>query len=551
MNQDKLKTIPGKPGVYLWKDSFDNIIYVGKAKNLNSRMSQYFKGMLNSYKTKKLVESIEAFDYVITSTEKEALILERNLITKYAPIYNIKLTDDKRYPYIKVELKESLKISLAYRVTKASKNTIIYGPFPTGYGAKRMVNLLNRLTTYKNGMPNKSTDQLFWSDQFDYAKKILSSGSTSLMKELKAKMVEAADNQWYEIAHDIKESVKALEFYNTNQNVQLDTNDNIDVMGVVEKDGFLSVSLLFYRQGNLLSKIEKILEITSSKEESLRQFVSQYYAINYKPKLIISNEEFESEIKLFIPQKGTLKHVLKIALENATNNIDLKMSEFVRKEELTIGAINKLEKLLKIETAKHILMIDNSNTNNTNPVSAIVSYRNGIKQKHEYMKFNLEVGSRLADVDYMKQGVTRYFERKQNPVPDLFIVDGGLAQVNEVKKIVKDIKVIGLVKNDKHRTEAIIDSDGSRIEIEDSILLNFLTGIQIEVDRYAKYHHTVRRRGALEGVLSSINGIGDVTERRLLERFKTYSAIYNASIEELSEVVSELQAKNIKKEFKK
>ena len=549
MDIKKLETVPNKPGVYLWKDSFDNVIYVGKAKNLNARMNQYFKGMLNSYKTKKLVEMISSFDYVITATEKEALILERNLITKHAPIYNIKLTDDKRYPYIKVQLKDTLKISLIYRVTKPGEKTIIYGPFPTGFGAKRMVNLLNRLSTYKDGLPNTTIDKEFWEEKYVYIKKILSSGSSKLIKELKVKMIEAAESEKFEIAHDIKESVKALEFYSVNQNVQLNSNEDIDVMGIVEKDGFLSISLLFYRQGNLLSKLEKILEITSSKEETLRQFVSQYYAINFVPNYILSNEFFESEIKLVIPEKGTKKNVLNLALENANNNIELKMSEFVRKEELTIGAISKLEALLNIESAKHILMIDNSNTNNTNPVSAIVSYRNGIKQKHEYKKYNLEVGTRLADVDYMKQGVTKHFEKQSNKAPDLFIVDGGLAQVNEVSVLLPNIKVIGLVKNNKHKTEAIIDTDGTRLEIEDNILLNFLSGIQVEVDRFAKYHHTVRRRRVLEGVLSSINGIGDVAERKLLEHFKTYSAIYNASIEELSKVVSKSQAESIKKEF--
>ena len=544
-----LKNVPHKPGVYLWKDQHENIIYIGKAKDLKNRMTQYFNGMINSYKTVKLVESISAFDYVITTTEKEALILERNLITRHLPIYNIKLTDDKRYPYIKIELNKILKISLVYRVTKAKNNIIIYGPFPNGFGARRMVNLLNRLTTYKNGLQNKSTDYIFWSGQFEYAKTLLSRGLKPLIKELKLKMFEAADRQHFEISHDLKESIIALEFYKDGQHVELESKDNIDVMGVVEKNGFLSISLFFYRQGRLLSNIEKILEITSSKQETLRQFVSQYYAINYTPKMILSNENFESEINIVNPIKGNKKKIIDLALTNARNNIDLKLNEFIRKEELTIGAISKLEKLLNIKSAKHILMIDNSNTNNTNPVSAIVSYRNGIKQKYEYKKYNLKTGKRLADVDYMKQGVQMYLDRDTNPIPDLFIVDGGIAQVNEVKKIWTKSKIIGLVKNDKHKTESIVDTDGSKIEINDQILMNFLSGIQTEVDRFVKYHHVVRRKKALEGVLSTVSGIGDITERKLLEVFKTYSNIYNASIEELEQVVSLKQAKSIKKEL--
>lgn len=546
-----LSTVPHKPGVYLWKDAHNNIIYVGKAKDLNNRMKQYFKGMLNSYKTAKLVDKISSFEYIITSSDKEALILERNLIEKHVPEFNIKLMDDKRYPYIKVKNSVPLEVSLVYRIRQDRDKAIFYGPFPTGYGAKRMANLVQRLTTYKDGLPNKSTDPIFWQEQFSYAKKLLSSKSKSLIKELEERMLQAAENMQFEIANDIKQTIEALRFYQDKQTVEFLSDDNVDVLGFVEQNGFLSVTMLFYRQGTLLSKNERIVEITEDKKETIRQFVSQYYGFNIKPDYIISNEEIETEIEVIIPQKGDKKKILEIALENANDNVSLKLQTYVRKEELTLGAMSSLAKLLGLKNLNHFLMIDNSNTNNTQPVSAIVSYRNGIKQKQEYRKYNLEINSRKADVDYMKQGVIRYFENHENVIPDLFIVDGGKAQINEVKKVApKDLKIIGLVKNDKHITEAIIDLNGNRIQIEDQNLMNFLKGVQVEVDRFAKASHIKRRQTTLEGLLASVEGIGPSTEKKLLAHFETYSAIYNASLEELKQVVSEKIAKNIIKAMK-
>lgn len=545
MNID-LSNVPHKPGVYLWKDKNGQIIYVGKAKNLNNRMKQYFKGMLNSYKTAKLVDKIRDFEYIITTTDKEALILERNLIEKHVPEFNIKLMDDKRYPYIKVKAGTPLEVSLAYRVRQDRDKAIFYGPFPTGYGAKRMANLVQRLTTYKDGLPNKTTDKNYWDQQFEYAKKLLSSRSKSLIKELEDKMMQAAENLQFEIAKDIKETIDALKFYQDKQTVEFLSDENVDVIGFIEQNGFLSVTMLFYRQGSLLSKNERIIEITSEKSEAIRQYISQYYGFNIKPDYIISNEEIETDISVVVPQKGDKKKILDIALENASDNISLKLQSYVRKEELTLGAMTALGKLLGLKKLNHFLMIDNSNTNNTNPVSAIVSYRNGIKQKQEYRKYNVEVDARKADVDYMKQGVIKYFESSENALPDLFIVDGGKAQINEVKKVApKDLKIIGLVKNDKHITEALIDLEGNRVEITDQNLMNFLKGVQAEVDRFAKASHIKRRQTTLEGLLASVDGIGPSTEKKLLEHFETYAAIYNASFDELSQVVSEKVARNI------
>lgn len=552
MNKIDLSNVPNKPGIYIWKNINDEIIYVGKAKRLKQRMEQYFKGMLNSYKTSSLVDEIKSFDYIISPTEKEALILERNYIEKYFPKYNILLTDDKRYPYIKIELKDRLEISLVYRIRSLrNKNANLFGPYPPGHGASKMVKLIERISLYKDGLPFKGGDHEYWLKKYHEAKNILSTGQSKLINDLKAQMINASENQLYELAHELKETIKFLEISKEKQVVELNNNDNIDVIGIIKKDDYASISMIFYRSGSLLSKKEFIIEIVGNLEESMRQFLSQYYAKNIRPNTIISNIEVEHE-NISIPLKGKYKKILDISVENAKDNIELKLKEFIRKEELTIGSMTKLKNILKLNNLHHILMMDNSNTNNTLPVSVVVSYRNGIKQTKEYRKYNLVNVKRNADVEYMRQGIEKYFSKQENAIPDLFIVDGGIAQVNEAKKILNDIPIIGLVKNKDHKTEAIIDIKGNRIDIHDSNLLNFLRGMQDEVDRFAKYHHNQRRSiQTLEGSLIKVPGVGPRTEKKLLSKFKTYSSIYNATIEELEEVVSKQIASNIKENFNK
>ncbi|NQZ66120.1 MAG: excinuclease ABC subunit C [Mycoplasmatales bacterium] len=555
MNKINLDNVPNKSGIYIWKNSHDEIIYVGKATRLRQRMKQYFKGMLNSYKTATLVEEIVSFDYIITNSDKEALVLERNYIEQYFPKYNILLTDNKRYPYIKISLKDKLDIRLVYRVkSERDKNSEFFGPYPRGYGARKLVNLLLNITMYKKGLPYLTNDRKYWEDQYKIARNILTSGTSKLITDLSKRMIEASENLQYELAQDLKETIESLEFNKDKQLVEFVDNRNVDFVAFYEFEGYISIVMLFYRNGIMLSNKEFIVEITNSLEESTRQFLSQYYSTNVKPEEIISNIMVDSSIPIVVPQIGNNKKVLNLAITNASDNIKLKLEKFMRIEEQTIGAVNKLKELLKLKKIYHILMMDNSNTNNTLPVSVIVSYRNGIKQKKEYRKYNLQKTNRDADVEYMRQGIERYFSKETNAIPDLFIVDGGIAQVNEAKKILadKNINLIGLVKNDLHKTEAIIGLDGKRIEITDVFLLNFLSGMQVEVDRFAKFHHAGRRiNKTLEGSLITIKGVGANTEKKLLSHFKTYSGIYNASLDELEKVVSPKVALKIFQLFEK
>lgn len=549
MTIEKLTKVPHKPGVYIWKDVSDTILYVGKANDLNNRMHQYFKGMLNSYKTSKLVEQIADFDFIITNNPKEALILERNLIEKHSPKFNILLLDDKRYPYISISLTNKLEIKMEYRIKSTkNKDTLYFGPFPTGFGAKKIVDLLNRLTIYKNGLPSRETKIEYWKQEFEYVKNILGNKSKSLISTLTEKMYQAAEMEHFEIAQELKETIEALTKFNSAQNVELQSNENIDVIGFHNSGNYLAISMFFYRTGMLLSKNDFILEILIDPEETMNQFLSKYYKNNLVPDVIYTNIDIQIDgLKIVKPKIGQNKNIVELALENAKTNVDIKISNYLRKEELTIGALTELKSLLKMEKLDHILMVDNSHTNNTLPVSVFVSYRNGLKQPKEYRKYNIEsVHDRKADVDYMRQAIEKYFNSENNVIPDLLIVDGGKPQFNEARKYLS-IPIIGLVKNEKHKTSHMIDLNGKEVNIKSNNLLNFLSGMQEEVDRFAKQNHSNRRLTSLEGFLSKVEGVGPSTEKRLLEHFKTYSNIYNASFESLKEVVSEKVAISIKK----
>ena len=549
MKKINLDNVPNKSGVYLWKDKTNNIIYVGKAKKLKTRMNQYLKGMLNSYKTSNLLLNISNFEYIITPTEKEALILEKNYINKYNPKFNILLTDDKKYPYIEVSFSEKLDIQLSYQVKNKHKNTKYFGPYPSGFGAKKLKDLVARFTLFDKGLLIKSNDKVFWEKQYKKACKILSNNQSNLINEIKNKIQEASINLKYELANEFQKSLIYLIENKEKQIIELSDKKNIDVFGIVEKKDKLSVHILFFRDGFLLSNKDYVINIFNLKEDSIEEFIEKYYWINKKPDLIILDKKINLDINFEVPKKGKKLKILKMAIENAKDNIDLKIEKHIRKEKQIHESIKYLEILIN-KKINHILMIDNSNTNNFEPVSVIVSYKNGVKQPKEYRKYKLIKTSRQADVEYIKQGMNKYFSKKTNLIPDLFLVDGGIPQVNEARKIIDDVPIMGISKDEKHKTKNIIDLENNVIEIKNSYLLNFLSSIQIEVDRYAKnYHSNIRSRSSLQNSLTLIKGIGPSIEKKLLKAFKDYASIYNASTKELEKVVSPNLALRIKSYF--
>ena len=553
---EKLKTIPKSPGVYIWKDKFKKPIYIGKAKNLHSRMNQYFsKNNKNSFMTNSLMSEIADYEYVITKDEKDALILESNLIKKIKPYYNILLIDDKGHRFIRIKL-ETKNIDIRMTRTFKKDNALYFGPFPLKHNTKHIIDLLNSVTKFQDGLPVYNDDPKYWKDKYDLCLKILNPNNNKFKKDIEKQMYLEADQEHFELAETYKSILKSLEFYLPKTIVELSTNVNQDVWGIYEQDFHYSIYIMFYRHGKLLSTYQTIIQ--NNMLDTMKNYIQQFYQSNILPDEIYIQSLYlkdnDIDIKVINPKQSNGAKAVNMATTNAKDNIVHKLQSFKNTFNIHHGAIQELGVLLGIPTPKYIIMIDNSMTSNNDPVSGLVVYRNGIKQKHEYRKYNLIARERKADVDYMQQVFLRYWNKNKNNLPDLLILDGGKPQVSEINKLINknsiNLNIIGLVKDDNHSTRAIIDHNYQEIEIPTSTLMKFLASMQIEVDRFAKQHHNTRRRiSSLEGQLIHISGIGMKTEQKLMNYFKTYSGIYNASIEELTKITSHKIAVKIKQHF--
>lgn len=558
----KLKNTSTSPGVYLWKDAKQNVLYVGKAKNLRKRLLQYFDGAINSYKTSKLMSLVADFEVYICKTNKEALLLEKAMVDRFNPEFNILLLDDRKYPYLKVQLlKDSLLITLSRKVnTKYTKNTLYYGPFPSGYGAKPILKLLQHEALYESGLLIKNNDSSFWVNQFAKIKEILSFKNNNYLNELTNKMHTAANNMQFELALFLRDGLTYLKKLKESQIIELSQYKNIDVFAYKTDEKLIYATVLFYRYGVLISKVNLTIPLGISIDESIRVFFEQFYADKILPDNFIVQEKIlkydlnlSSDYKFISPKIGTNKKVLDLALLNLNDYYEKEHLIMQNQLEKADSMLSSLNKYLNLPKLKNIVIFDNSNINNINPVGVAIVYTNGIKSKSLYRKFNLEALSyRSADVDYIRQSITKFFSSDKNTKDfDLIITDGGLQQVNEAKKTLKvlgiNIPVIGLVKNEYHKTRALIDLNLNEIYVNDLELHNYLAQIQIEVDRFAKSHFRNRQKiSSLEGKLRNIKGLGHNMEQKLLNHFKSYAKIYDASVEELAKIVPFNIAKSIK-----
>ncbi|CBH40758.1 GIY-YIG nuclease family protein [Mycoplasmopsis agalactiae] len=558
----KLKNTSTSPGVYLWKDAKQNVLYVGKAKNLRKRLLQYFDGAINSYKTSKLMSLVADFEVYICKTNKEALLLEKAMVDRFNPEFNILLLDDRKYPYLKVQLlKDSLLITLSRKANaKDTKNTFYYGPFPSGYGAKPILKLLQHEALYENGLLIKNKDSNFWVNQFTKIKEILSFKNNNYLNDLTNKMHTAANNMQFELALFLRDGLTYLKKLKESQIIELSQYKNIDVFAYKTDEKLIYATVLFYRYGILINKVNLTIPLGISIDESIRVFFEQFYADKILPDNFIVQEEIlkydlnlSSDYKFISPKIGTNKKVLDLALLNLNDYYEKEHLIMQNQLEKADSMLSSLNKYLNLPKLKNIVIFDNSNVNNINPVGVAIVYTNGIKNKSLYRKFNLEALSyRSADVDYIRQSITKFFSSDKNSKDfDLIITDGGLQQVNEAKKTLKflglNIPVIGLVKNEHHKTRALIDLNLNEIYVNDLELHNYLAQIQIEVDRFAKSHFRNRQKiSSLEGKLRNIKGLGHNMEQKLLNHFKSYAKIYDASVEELAKIVPINIAKSIK-----
>lgn len=543
--KQKLELLPDKPGSYQYFDKEGTIIYVGKAKNLKNRVKSYFVGSHNA-KTTKLVSEINDLEYIITSTEEEALVLEINLIKKHMPKYNISLTDDKMYPYI-VLTNETHPRILYTRDIKKQKGKV-YGPYPNAYAAKEVVDLLNRMYPLRKcrKFPKKEclyyhmgqclapcinkVDKSIYDDIKNKINSILKGNVHDEIKKFKVLMNEASDNLDFEKAIEYRNIINSLEQVSQRQKMEEHISDT-DVFGYFANDDYLSIQVFHIREGKMIERNGYLFENDGNIVEKYQEFVYNFYLVenNPFPKQIflrdINEEELQSfndilDAKVIVPKMGRNLELVKLVCDNAKNKID----NLIRKKELEYQRTEKtfkdLSNLLGFEVHK-VEAFDNSNIQGASAVSAMVVYIDGKKAKNLYRKFKIKTVVGANDVATMYEVVTRRYKDIENK-PDLIIMDGGKLQVDSCKKALKDInqdiEVLGLVKDDNHKTRALFYND-KEIEIEKgSYLFHMMEAIQEEVHRFAiSFFRSTHNKNLFTSKLDEIKGIGKVKKNQILK----------------------------------
>ena len=578
--KDKLALVPHKPGSYQMKDKNGTIIYVGKAKDLHKRVSSYFN-RVHTGKTAKMVSLIDDFTYIVANSELEAFIIEINLIKEFNPKYNIMLTDDKSYPYIEYVNKPypMLKISRYLNIKKREKK-VLFGPYPNAYAARRIVNLINRLYPLKKCSGNKKDLCLYYhigeclgycvkkvdekkvKEMEDEILSFLRGNDDILRNKIVSKINNYSENLNYEMALELKKELDYIDVVLTKQKVELHDFVDRDVISYYVNNGYLSIEILFIRNGKLLNHKNKIFPLSIDPIDEVEYYIANYYAKNEKPKEIIIPEELDlAQIKSVVttnivqPLKGTKKSLLKMAFDNAKLNLDNKFEEIKLQEDRSSGANDELAKLLGMDSINRIDIFDNSNLFGAFTVSGMVVFIDGKPAKNEYRKYKISF-EKNDDYNAMREVIYRRYQRalveKQN-LPDLIIVDGGEKQMAVTKEILDllkcPVKVVGLKKNDKHMTNDLIDTDYNVIPLDrTSNVFHYLTRMQDEVHRFTiNYHRQLRSKGSIASILDEIEGIGTVRKKELIKKFGSVTKMKEASLEELTKIIPENVAIELKK----
>lgn len=580
MFKEQLNLVPHLPGSYQMYNKDNVIIYVGKAKDLRNRLSNYFIGK-NTGKTEIMVSEIDHFEYIVTNSELEAFILELNLIKKYNPRYNILLKDDKSYPYIEYTRKPypSLKV-VRYLNIKNHKDKLLFGPFVNVYAARRIVNLINRLYPLKKcdhleknvclyyhigeclGYCIKNIDK----DKLDLMEKdiikFLKGNEEVITNKLMEKIEFYSEQLNYEKARDLKKDLEYIKVVMEKQRVELHDNIDRDIINYYFDNGYLSIEIFYLRNGKLIGHNNKIIPVMEDYINELEYFIVLYYNKHEIPKEILINDNINIEIlnnilntKFITSKKGNKKKLLDMAYNNAKLNLKNKLTLLEKESISTNGANKDLSRLLGINIYR-IDVFDNSNIFGTFNVSGMVVFKDGVPSKKDYRKYKITV-DKNDDYNTMKEVIYRRYYRclvEKSELPDLILVDGGKSQIHAcidtLKELHLNIKVCGLVKNDKHRTNDLMDGDTLNIYDIDktSKLFHYLTRIQDEVHRYTiNYHRTIRSKGSISSVLDNVAGIGNVRKKELIKHFGSVKKISNASIEELSKFVPNNVAIELKK----
>lgn len=572
----KLSLLPPSPGCYLMKNKEGTVIYVGKAKKLKNRVHSYFVGA-HDYKTTKLVSEIVDFEYIVTGSEKEALLLEINLIKDYSPQYNIMFMDNTYYPYIQMTNEEHPRLKIVRDAKE--KKAKHFGPFPDATAARETYKLLDRLYPLRkcNHIPKKPC--LYYSlnqclapcvrdvDQEEYVQikkeivKLLNGDTKDKIHELTEKMTKASEELNFEQAKEYRDLITYIQHVTAKQHVQFNDNIDRDILGYYVDHGYLSIQLFFMRHGKLLSRDLNLVPIGVNVQEDLQQFIVSFYQNNTLPKEILLPQDVDDEVlkeildcKILKPQKGNKYSLVQMAIDNARESLEKKFELIQKNEAATIGAMKQLGELLQIETPHVIELFDNSNIQGAYAVAGMVCFKDGIPSKKDYRKYKIKTVEGPDDYASMREVIYRRYYRvlmEGLTPPDMILVDGGLGQIHVAKEVVDslnmNIKVCGLAKDDKHSTAMLLDENGTPIPIHPKSELFFLlTRMQDEVHRYAiSFHKNVRSKSLFASVLDDIEGIGPKRKKQLLNHFKSVKRMKEASLEELQELLPDKVAEEL------
>ena len=571
MFKEELSLVPHLPGCYLMKNKDNIVIYVGKSKNLKNRLSSYFNRE-HTGKTMMLVREIDHFEYIVTNTEMESLLLEINLIKKYTPKYNILYRDDKSYPYIELTDEKVPRLRIIRRINVKKIKNNLFGPYPNVGAARRVVEILNRVyplrkcNTYEKreclyyhigeclGYCTKNIDEEIIKEMKTEIISFLNGNTKVLTNKLKEKMNKYSNNMEYEKALEYKELLNYINITTEKQKVDLDDRVNIDVVGYYSKDNYISIQILFIRGGKLLDRNRNIFPMVGDEEEELSNYLLNFYSKNVsntKEILVPNNIDTNTfselfNIKFITPIKGEKKRILSLAEDNARIYYEEQMTYIKRDEDKINNSLNELKEKLNIPSADRIELFDNSNLFGSFNVSGMVVFKMGKPSKNDYRKYKI-TNDVNDDYGTMKEVIyRRYFKalKENTELPDLIIVDGGIGQINVAREVISSlglkIEVCGLKKDDTHSTNMLLGKDPlEEIKIDkQSDLFLLLTKMQDEVHNFTiSYHKNIRSKGALSSVLDNIEGIGEVRKNKLLTKYKTISKMKEAPLEELEEIL--------------
>lgn len=585
--KNKLNVVPMEPGCYLMKDRNDQVIYVGKAKKLRNRLRSYFTGAHDA-KTTRLVGEIRHFEFIVTSSETESLLLELNLIKQYQPRYNILLKDDKSYPFIKIT-KEKYPRLLVTRTVKQGTGKY-FGPYPNAYSAQETKKLLDRIYPYRkcDKMPDKlclyyhigqclgpcvyDVDLSKYAQMTKEITDFLNGEDKTILKSLEERMLTASESLDFERAKEYRDLIQHIQNLTNKQKIMSSDKTIRDVFGYSVDKGWMCIQVFFIRQGNMIKRDTTMIPLQQTEEEEFYTFIGQFYSLNQHilPKEVhvprnLDKEMIQSVVdtKIVQPARGPKKEMVDLAAHNAKVSLNNKFELISRDESRTIKAIEELGTQMGIQTPIRIEAFDNSNIQGVDPVSAMVTFIDGKPDKKNYRKYKIKTVKGPDDYKSMREVVRRRYSRVLNeglPLPDLIIVDGGKGHMNGVIDVLQnelglDIPVAGLQKNDKHQTSELLY--GASAEIvplkKNSQAFYLLHRIQDEVHRFAiTFHRQTRQKTGLKSILDDIDGIGSKRKTLLLHSFGSIKKMKEATLEDFKNLgIPENVAKNLHEQLHK